>query len=100
MKKKISQHVMFDARPYIKNLWLVSSFIGCEEGTVNIVEDYDKRSSYLILLICYHYLHPIIEFDVGCANQATNATSNLNIFEQTLITNDLVKKISTRKLPI
>jgi hypothetical protein len=33
---------MFDARPYIKNFWLVSSFIGCEEGTVNIVEDYDK----------------------------------------------------------
>jgi hypothetical protein len=26
--------------------------------------------------------------------------SNLNIFEQTLITNDLVKKISIRKLPI
>jgi hypothetical protein len=91
---------MFDARPYIKNLWLVSSFIVCKEGTVIIVEDYDKRSSYLILLICYHYLHPMIEFDVGCVNQTTNATSNLNIFEQTLITNDLVKKISTRKLPI
>ncbi len=80
MKKKISQHVMFDARPYIKNLWLVSSFINCKEGTMNIVEDYDKQSSYLILLICYHYLHPMIEFDVGCANQATNATFQFEYF--------------------
>jgi hypothetical protein len=36
----------------------------------------------------------MIEFDVGCANQATNATSKLNIFEQTLITNDLAKNLA------
>jgi len=50
MKKKISQHFMFDARPF-KSFCLVFFFIGCEKG-VSIVEEYDTRSLYLMLLKC------------------------------------------------
>ncbi len=67
---------------------------------VNIVEEYDRRSLYLMLLKCYHYLHPMIEFEVGCANQITNASSNLDISKQTPSTNELVTKLVTKELLI
>jgi hypothetical protein len=40
-----------------KNLHLVSSFIGLEQGKAN-VEEYDKKTLYPMLLKCYHHLHP------------------------------------------
>jgi hypothetical protein len=53
--------------PKFKNIRLVFWFIGCEER-VNIVEKYYKWTLYPMLLKCYHYLHLIVEFEVGCAN--------------------------------
>jgi hypothetical protein len=44
--------------PRFKSFCLVSYFIGCEEG-VNIVEEYDKQSLYIMPSKCYHYLHPM-----------------------------------------
>jgi hypothetical protein len=35
-----------------------------------------------------HYLHPMVEFEVGCAYQTTDAYSNLDIFEQIPSTNE------------
>ncbi len=46
-----------------KSFHLISSFIGHEEG-VNIVEEYDKQSLYLMFLIRYHYLHLMTKFKV------------------------------------
>jgi hypothetical protein len=45
--------LMLDAR--FKNLHLVSSFIGSEQG-VAIIEKYDARSLYLVFLKCYHHM--------------------------------------------
>jgi hypothetical protein len=67
--------------PRFKSLCLVSSFVGCEEG-VNIVEEYDKLSLYLMLLDCYHYLHPMAKSVIKCANQTRNVNFNLTIFNK------------------
>ncbi len=41
--------------PKFKNFHLVSSFVGQEED-VNIVDEYDRRTLYPMLLKCYHHL--------------------------------------------
>jgi hypothetical protein len=43
-----------------KNLCLMFSFIDFEQGKV-IVEEYDKKSLYPMLLNYYHHLHPLFE---------------------------------------
>ncbi len=44
-----------------KTLFLVSSFIGYEKGKA-IVEKYDKKNLFLMLLKCHYNLHPLAEF--------------------------------------
>ncbi len=44
--------------PRFKNFHLISSFVGREEG-VNIMDEYDKKTLYPMLLKCYHHLHPM-----------------------------------------
>jgi hypothetical protein len=48
--------LMLDLR--FKSFCFVSSFIGREQG-VSIVEEYDSKSLYLMLLKCHHHLHPL-----------------------------------------
>jgi len=43
-----------------KSLCLISSFVGRKEG-INIVDEYDRRTLYPMLLKCYHHLHLMIE---------------------------------------
>jgi hypothetical protein len=45
--------------PRIKNLQIVSSFVGREQG-VSLVKEYDKKSLYPMLVKCYEHLHPLI----------------------------------------
>jgi len=49
---------------------------------VNIVEKYDKQTLYLMLLKCYHCLHPIAKYEVGHACETTYANCDLHILEQ------------------
>jgi hypothetical protein len=49
--------LLFD--PRLKNLHLVFSFIGHDQG-VTIVEQYDTMSLYFMLMKCYYHLHPLI----------------------------------------
>jgi len=49
-----------------KSLYLVSSFVGRKEG-VSIVDEYDRRTLYHMLLKCYHHLHPMTK-SVGCVD--------------------------------
>jgi hypothetical protein len=41
---------------WFKSLHLVSSFIGCEQIIAIIIEEYDARFLYPMLLKCYHHL--------------------------------------------
>jgi hypothetical protein len=49
-----------------------------------------------MVLKCYHYLHPMVKFEIGCVNQTIDVNSDLDIFEQTPSTSEpiiqLVKK--------
>jgi hypothetical protein len=54
-----------------------------------------------MLLKCYHHnLHPITKFEVGCAKQTFDGNFNLDIFEETINTNELVKFFVTKELLI
>ncbi len=85
--------------PILKTLCLISFFISCEK-CLNIVEEYDRRSLYPMVLKCYHYLHSMIEFKFGCVDQTIDINSNLDFFEQIPSTNELTKQLVTKELLI
>jgi len=50
-----------------KNLRIVSSFVGKEQGVV-FVEEYDRKSLYLTLVKCHEHLHPLVRLDRNCVD--------------------------------
>jgi hypothetical protein len=46
--------------PRFKNLHIVSSFVGREQG-VALVEEYDRKSLYPMLIKCYEHMHPLVK---------------------------------------
>ncbi len=76
-----------------KNLHLVSSFIGLEQSK-SIVEEYDRKTLYPMLLKCYHHLHPLFE------NPCVDENYTLDIFEMIPNTNELRKEFINKKLLI
>ncbi len=58
MKAHNMLSLMLDSK--YKILRLISSFIGCEQGVLPIVEKYDRRSMFPMLLKSYHHLLSII----------------------------------------
>jgi hypothetical protein len=87
---------MLDLR--FKSFHLISSFVGWDES-VSIVDEYDKRSLYPMLLMCYHHLHPIIKF-VGCVDQTIDEDYSLGIFQQITFTFEPTKEFITKELLI
>ncbi len=59
--------------PRYKMLCIIFSFVGREQGVV-LVEDYDRKSLYPMLVKCYEHLHPLLRLE-------TNSVSH-NIFDQ------------------
>jgi hypothetical protein len=51
-----------------KNHFVISSFIGREQG-VALVEEYDKKSLYLMLVKCHEHLYPLVNSNRNYANQ-------------------------------
>jgi hypothetical protein len=56
--------LFFMLDPKFKSLYLISSFIGHEQR-VAIVEEYNERSLYPMLLKHYHHLHPRLDLKVN-----------------------------------
>jgi hypothetical protein len=56
--------------PKFKNLHIVSSFVGREQG-VAVVEEYDKKTLYPMLMKCHEHLHPLVRLNKNCAKQNT-----------------------------
>jgi hypothetical protein len=81
-----------------KRLCLVLHFIGHEEDVI-IVEGYDKRSLYPMLIKCHHHLPLMPLFEIGCANPMVDEDSNMDFLKQINNTNepmkDLVNKVNT-----
>jgi hypothetical protein len=80
--------------PRFKNLKLISSLIGQEQG-IFIVQEYDMRSLFPMLLQCHKHLHLVVEFDI--TNQNIDA-NNLNIFEMTMNYNEPMKELVNKEL--
>jgi len=80
-------------------LHLVSSLIGHEQGKA-IVEKYDKKSLFPMLLKCYYHLHPLVESKGGVVDEKVEDDKNLDIFEMTTNTNEPTTKLVNRELLI
>ncbi len=78
-----------------KNLHLVSSFISLEQSKT-IVEKYDRKTLYPMLLKCYHHLHPLFENIV--VDQCVDENCSLDIFELIINTNELAKELINKEL--
>jgi hypothetical protein len=44
-----------------------------------VVEEYDKKSLFPMLLKCYYYLHPLVEFERGVVDQRVEEDRSLDI---------------------
>jgi hypothetical protein len=60
VEKPIMVYLMLD--PRFKSLCIVSSFVGREQGVV-IVEEYNKKSLYLMLVKCHEHLHVLVKLN-------------------------------------
>ncbi len=97
-KEKLTTCCILMVDPRFKSLCLVSSFVDREEG-VSIVNEYDRRTLYLMLLKRYHHLHPMTKI-VGCENQIGDEDSNLDIFQQIGSPSEPSKELVTKELLI
>ncbi len=52
----------------LKSLFIISSFVGKEQGVV-LVEKYDKKSLYPMLIKCHEHLHPLVRSNRHFVNQ-------------------------------
>jgi len=83
--------------PRFKNLRLISSLIGQEQG-ISIVQKYDMRSLFPMLLKCHQHLHPVVKSKI--AKQNIDVDINLDIFEMSITYNELVTKLVNMELLI
>jgi hypothetical protein len=58
-KRKSHNMISLMLDPRYKSLHIISSFVGREQGVV-LVEKYDKKSLYPMLLKCHVHLHPLV----------------------------------------
>jgi hypothetical protein len=85
--------------PKFKTLCLMSSFINLEQSKA-IVEKYDKKSLFSMLLKCYYHLHPLVESERGVVDERVEKDMSLDIFEMITNTSEPTTKLVNRELII
>ncbi len=65
--KKVHNMISLMLHPRFKSFYIVSSFVGREQG-VALVEEYDRKSLYLMLVKCHEHLHPLVSLDTNCVD--------------------------------
>jgi hypothetical protein len=58
----------------------MSSLINREQGKA-IVEEYDKKSLFSMLIKCHYHLHPLFEFERDIVDQGIEEDNSLDIFK-------------------
>jgi hypothetical protein len=58
-KRKAHNIISWMLNPRYKSLHMVFSFVGKEQG-VALVEEYDRKSLYLIFVKCHKHLHHLV----------------------------------------
>ncbi len=61
--KKTHNMISLMLDPGFKSLWIISSFVGWEQG-VSLVEKYDKKFLHPMLVKCYEHLYPLIRSNI------------------------------------
>jgi hypothetical protein len=59
------------------------------------MNEYDRRTLYLMILKCYHHLHPKTKY-VGCVDQIIDEDYSLDIFQQIASTSEPTRNLSPR----
>jgi len=67
---------------------------------VTIVEEYNKKSLYLMFLKCHHHLNPVVEFENNFPNEKIDENCSLNTFEMIINTSELAMELVTKELLI
>ncbi len=57
--KKAHNMISLMLDPRFKSLRIVPSFVGKEQGVV-LVQEYDRKSLYPMLVKCHEHLHPLV----------------------------------------
>jgi len=94
-KTHIMLSLMLDSK--FKNLHLVSSYVSKKEG-VSIVEEYDRKALYPMLVKSYNHLHSIGNVVSSSTKQNVDQDCGLNIFQMTNNNVKTAKEIVTREL--
>jgi hypothetical protein len=96
--RKTHNMIFLMLNPRLKSLHIISSFVGREQG-VALVEEYDRKSLYPMLVKCHEHLHPLVRLDTNYVNQDIfEQDCNLNIFEQTTNTSEPVEELVKMEL--
>ncbi len=66
--RKTHNMISLMSNPWLKSLRIISSFVGREQG-VAIVEEYDRKSLYPMLVKCHEHLHLLVRLDRNCVDQ-------------------------------
>ncbi len=93
-KKKAHDMISLMLDPRHKSLRIISSLVGREQG-VALVEEYDRKTLYPMLVKCCHeHLHPLVRSETNFANQNIfYQDCILDIFEQTISTSEPVEEL-------
>ncbi len=83
--------------PRFKNLCIISSFVKKEQD-VALVEEYDRKSLYPMLVKCHEYLHPLVRLDMNCVDQYIWNRIVVWIFQQIASTNEPIEELVNREL--
>ncbi len=94
-KRKAHNMLSLMLDPRFKIIHLVSSFIGLEQGKA-IVEEYDKKFLFFMLMKCYYHLHPLVGFERGVVDERVEEDKSLDIFEMMTNANEPTTKLVNR----
>ncbi len=75
---------------------MVSSFIDCEQD-ISIVEEYNSKILYPMLVKCYHHLHPFVDNGSAFTKEKIIENCNLDIFEMTTNMNELAEELINKQ---
>jgi len=85
--------------PRLKTHRFVSSLINCEQGKA-IVEEYDKKYLFSMLIKCHYHLYILVEFERDIVDEGIEKDNSLDIFEMITNTSEPTMELINIKLLI
>jgi hypothetical protein len=67
---------------------------------ISILEKYNKKSLYHMLVKCYHHLHPLTSNGSASMKERVIENCSLNAFEMTISTSEPTMELVSRELLI